>query len=150
MEKVLTTRPRVGGNPRAQKDFRRKSTPREKRQVPFQKVKDDFQPKKESMTKPHRVRYSGKEFSDHISPLKRYLRKQAGRPWNKVWSEICAVMKGHGTAAQHVKDHVKGYVGGIAHSGQPTSRNMQEAESWIPMYVDKHGLLRVNKEYKGW
>jgi len=32
--------------------------------------------------------WDAKEFSDLLGPLRRYLRKQVGRPWDKVWSEI--------------------------------------------------------------
>jgi hypothetical protein len=31
-----------------------------------------------------------KYLNEHLGPLRRYLDKQVGRPWDKVFSEICA------------------------------------------------------------
>jgi hypothetical protein len=30
-----------------------------------------------------------KYLNEHLGPLRRYLDSQVGRPWNKVFSEIC-------------------------------------------------------------
>ncbi|MCI0527036.1 MAG: hypothetical protein L0Y56_06270 [Nitrospira sp.] len=140
MAKVLTERPRVGGAVSNKKSFAAANTPRTKRH--FKGVKDDLSPKRESMRKRHRYRFGGKEFSDHIQPLRRYLESQAGRPWDKVWSDVCKRLKGNGLQAQHVKDHVKSYVGGIPHSGQTYFRNEEWFRPDTPVYVDKHGILR--------
>lgn len=149
MHKVLTTRPRFGGNTtRMRKTFDRKNTPKERCFVPGRKdVIDDYSPKRESMRRRHRTDGDSKEFSDHIEPLHRYLRKQVGRPWDDVWSEICQTLKGTGLAAQHVKQHVKWAVDGIPHSGETYFR----PEDWhCPrggvVYVDAEGIVQINPD----
>ena len=44
--------------------------------------------------------------SDRLGPLERFVRRQAGRPWNKAYSEICkAVPKG--MHRDHVDSHLR-------------------------------------------
>jgi len=147
MNKVLTTRPRFGGNTtRMRKTFDQKNTPKERRFVPGRKdAVDDYSPKRESMRRRHRTDGDSKEFSDLINPLRRYLRKQVGRPWDEVWSDICRGLAGGGLALEHVKDHVKWEVDGIPHSGHCYFRH----DDWYKpgsgvVYVDSNGILRAN------
>ncbi len=51
-----------------------------------------------------------KHLNEHLSPLRRYLDKQVGRPWNKVFSEICAHIDRNSAVQDHVRDHVEDYV----------------------------------------
>lgn len=51
-----------------------------------------------------------KTLNENLAPLRRYLGKQVGRPWNKVYSEICAHLKPASTVQQHVRDHIKDFV----------------------------------------
>lgn len=51
-----------------------------------------------------------KEFSDLLGPLRRFVQSNVGRPWDKVYSEICERLKPTSTAQQHVLDHLKGMV----------------------------------------
>ncbi len=51
-----------------------------------------------------------KELNDHITPLKRYLYAQVGRPWNKVYSEIREHLRMDSVQQRHVLQHVWGYV----------------------------------------
>ena len=48
-----------------------------------------------------------KSFSDHIAPLERYLRKQVGRPWDKVHSDIRARIKPGALLQEHLLEHVR-------------------------------------------
>lgn len=48
-----------------------------------------------------------KEFSDLLGPLRGYLRKQVGRPWDKVYSELRANLDFRTVSGQHIWDHVK-------------------------------------------
>jgi len=50
---------------------------------------EDDAPTHQSMRAPWR--HNRKERRDHLSPLRRYLRAQVGRPWNDVYSDICQV-----------------------------------------------------------
>jgi hypothetical protein len=47
-----------------------------------------------------------KDFSDVLGPLRRYLRKQVGRPWDKVWSEITQTLDRRSLTGQHIFDHI--------------------------------------------
>jgi len=47
-----------------------------------------------------------KGFTDVLSPLYRWLDKQVGRPWNKVYSEICANLDKRKVTHVHVLDHL--------------------------------------------
>jgi hypothetical protein len=51
-----------------------------------------------------------KALNEHLGPLRRYLDKQVGRPWNKVYSEICAHIDRNSAVQDHVRDHVDQYV----------------------------------------
>lgn len=51
-----------------------------------------------------------KYLNEHLGPLRRYLDKQVGRPWDKVFSEICAHIDRNSAVQDHVRDHVADYV----------------------------------------
>ena len=60
-----------------------------------------------------RQRYLGSELralNENLAPLKRFLQKQVGRPWDKVYSEISARLRPTSAVQQHVRDHVWDYV----------------------------------------
>lgn len=59
--------------------------------------------------RPHRTKF----FDDHLQPLRRWLRKQVNRPWDKVYAELCASIDRRSTTGQHLLDHV----------GQEVARN---------------------------
>jgi hypothetical protein len=56
------------------------------------------------------VGYSNKGFGENLAPLKRYIGRQVNRPWNKVYSEIKAVNKGDGAVANHIFQHLFGFI----------------------------------------
>jgi hypothetical protein len=45
-----------------------------------------------------------KGFTDVLGPLRRYLHRNVGRPWNKVYGEAKSVLKAGGWGVQHVFD----------------------------------------------
>ena len=51
--------------------------------------------------------WNAKEFSDRLGPLRRYLRKQVGRPWDKIWSEITRTLDSRSLTGQHIFDHIR-------------------------------------------
>src|SRR5213080_4251106 len=59
-----------------------------------------------------KARWDGrtKYLNEHLGPLRRYLDKQVGRPWDKVFSEICAHIDRSNAVQDHVRDHVEDYV----------------------------------------
>ncbi|MBD2515842.1 hypothetical protein H6G93_12605 [Nostoc sp. FACHB-973] len=51
-----------------------------------------------------------KRLSDHLGPLRRFLRSKVGQPWNDVYSELCQRLDGKTMAGQHVIGHLWDYV----------------------------------------
>jgi hypothetical protein len=51
-----------------------------------------------------------KYLSDHLGPLRRFLRSKVGQPWNDVYSELCQRLNTSTMAGQHVLSHVWDYV----------------------------------------
>lgn len=47
-----------------------------------------------------------KHFDDLLGPLRKFLRSQVGRPWDKVYSEICAGIDSRSVTGRHLLDHV--------------------------------------------
>lgn len=92
MAKVIVERPRLGGG---------KSKGR-RGNAPFEDL-----PSCEGMRRPHE---NAKALNENLPPLRRYLHSQIGRPWAKVYSDICKNLRPTSTIQQHVRDHVEGFV----------------------------------------
>jgi hypothetical protein len=98
MHKVIVERPR-------------RRSPGKYRPPPWEKNADPSElPSKEGIRKRHVVRGESKELNENLAPLKRYLRKQVGRPWNAVYRDISARLRATSAVQQHVRDHVWDYV----------------------------------------
>jgi hypothetical protein len=151
MGKVLVERPRLGS--RAAK-WPGKGYRKRLRKY-FQA--GDSPPQREGMKKSYG--YSIKHFNEHLSPLRRFLNSNVGRPWDKIYSEICQHVD-HGNVVQkHILTHLFDYVvvntvlidgepcrgephcGGYRY-GEPL-RTSHRRDRW---YVcPKSGLLRKSK-----
>jgi len=94
-----------------------------------------------------------KELNENLAPLRRFLRGSVGKPWDKVRSEICAVISPSSTVQKHVLDHVRQFVeenpvmidgrphGPAAMGGQ--YHPLRWHERWPRFYVcPRTGLLR--------
>ena len=57
-----------------------------------------------------KVRDKSKCLSDHLGPLRRFLRSHVGQPWNAVYSKLCKQLDTNTMAGQHVLSHVWDYV----------------------------------------
>lgn len=99
MAKVIVERPRYGSWMRgASKGYRRA----------LQRIDEGDLPRREGIKQ--RYRGNTKSLSEHLGPLRRYLDAQVGRPWDKVFSEICAHIDRSSAVQDHVRDHVAQYV----------------------------------------
>jgi hypothetical protein len=99
MAKVVTERPRRGhGNP-SRKWGRRLGK--------HEQNAEDHGPTRAPIARHHQYVWNAKEFSDLLGPLRRYLRKQVGRPWDKVWSEISRTLDNRSLSGQHIFDHIR-------------------------------------------
>jgi hypothetical protein len=97
--------------------------------------------------------------NENLAPLRRYLESQVNRPWNKVYSDICATIDSRSTVKQHILQHIDDFVaintrvvdgeimvpGGWRIAFQPLK------ESRYKLFVDpRTGILRRNRFYKSW
>lgn len=98
-------------------------------------------PKHEGMRRSHAERGECKELNENLAPLRRYLERQVGRPWNKVYSEIAAGLRVDNTVQQHVRDHLRDFVA-IKPRRTGGWRSWLNGLWWQPLYVDPcTGLL---------
>ena len=99
MSKVLIERPRHN-----HKDLSKKTGQRLHRYDPGDEY-EDF-PQREPASKGRGT----KQFTDLLGPLIKFLRSNVGRPWDKVYSELCAHLDRRKTTGQHVFQHLEDYV----------------------------------------
>jgi hypothetical protein len=135
MFKVIVERPRRGGYCRNER----------------RACEDEESPARESLRWRHRDR---KWLNENLRPLERYLQQQIGRPWDKVYSEICAGIDRRSTVQQHIHQHVGDFVSttiaviagephAIARWGEPRPLADYRAPRF---YVEpRTGLLQVNR-----
>ena len=97
---------------------------------------------------------SRKWLNENLRPLQRYLQAQVGRPWDKVYSELCQGIDRRSTSQQHVHEHVGDFVAvtvvtidGKPHATARWGDPRPLADRWAPcFYVEpRTGLLQVNK-----
>lgn len=99
MAKVLVERPRFGSSlPSKKKGYRRS----------IQKMAVEELPRREPM--PGRWRGRQRELNEHLGPLRKFLRKNIGRPWNKIHQELCEHISFNNAVQKHVLVHLGEYV----------------------------------------
>jgi hypothetical protein len=98
-----------------------------------------------------------KSFNEHLGPLRRFLDRNVGRPWNKVYSEICQHVDRGNVVQKHILTHLFQYVvtnvvliDGEPHDGTPgywygrPLRAVSHSHQW---YVcPRSGLLRRSRQ----
>lgn len=135
MYKVIVERPRRGGSYRSE--------------MPEPDDLEDS-PKQEGLRRRHRSR---KWLNENLRPLERFLASQVGRPWDKVYSEICAGIDRRNTVQQHIHQHLEDFVAinVIEIDGEWRAnkgwRGLEPlSSSWAAQYYvhPEHGLLLVN------
>ena len=105
-------------------------------------------PAHEGMRRSQALRGDRKELNENLTPLRRYLERQIGRPWSKVYSEIAAHLRVDSAVQQHVRDHLRDFVAvkprRVTLSWYSADRGRERANYlWHqPLYVDPvTGLL---------
>ena len=101
LAKVVTERPRSNHHHRSSKHGVRLS------RVQIELARDDEHYDGGSAWLPRSRTLKTKQFTDLIGPLRKALRKQVGRPWDAVWSELSAVLDTRSITGQHILDHVE-------------------------------------------
>ncbi len=146
MSKVVIERPRYN-----HKDPSKKTGQRIHRYDPDDEYEDLLQ--REPASRGRGTKY----FSDFLNPLERFLRSNVGRPWDKVYSELCAHLDRRKTTGRHVFEHLEDFVetkcfvgedGGIyVHQRYGGVRRIGEYRWRASFYVDpRTGLLRVEEK----
>lgn len=99
MAKVIVERPRYGSRRRAKdtKGYRKR----------LSRMGEDL-PKHEGIKRPYG--WDIKHLNEHLGPLRRYLQSQVGRPWDRVFSELCKHINRNNPVQDHVRDHVEDFV----------------------------------------
>jgi hypothetical protein len=92
MFEVIIERPRVGSNYRSRRKGRH-GEPGRRQEAP--------------RCEPMSVGRGSKHLNENLAPLRRFLQRRVGRPWDAVRSEICARLKMTSAVQKHVLDHVK-------------------------------------------
>jgi hypothetical protein len=140
IDKVVVERPRYGGGVRRPKGIRKRE----------RLAMADLASAREGM----RRRWTSwqKMLNEHLGPLRRYLRSQVGRPWNKVHSEISRHLRLASAVQSHVLDHLWDYVavkvrlvdGEICDpAGVPLVRSAWQHRCPLFYVCPKSGLLKV-------
>lgn len=107
-----------------------------------------------------RAGYGGRNLNENLAPMRRYLHAQIGRPWNKVFSEICADIDRRNTVQQHIHQHIGDFIAihVDARDGQLVDLGDQRRSFlrfdpgvYQELYVDpRTGLIRLNRDYRSW
>lgn len=106
-----------------------------------------------------KVRYGHrtKHFNEHLGPLRRFLDSNVGRPWDKVYAEICKHVDRGNVVQKHILTHLFDYVvvhtvliGGVPCRGDGGWRRygtpLRASHSRHQWYVcPKSGLLRRSR-----
>tara|TARA_R100001132_G_C3272859_1_gene94842 strand:+ start:260 stop:1000 length:741 start_codon:yes stop_codon:yes gene_type:complete len=137
LHKELCERPRYGGGGKyAFRSARRKSNDEHMM---------ERLPKREGMKKHHVKNWGGKYLNEYFTPLKGILRKNVGRPWDKVFSQICEGLSPRTATGKHVFDHLlNDFV--LLKPEWKGKRNLpfRNGIEWTGYYVDPYGILRDN------
>ena len=142
MDRVLVTRPRIGGKVR-----------RKGRAYPMEHLPSRVGMKRALAF----AKADTKTLNEHLQPLRRYLHGQVGRPWDRVWSDIAAGLRATSTVQQHVRDHVFDFVARdvFLRGREPWLREFGSErplrESYHELWVDpRSGILRHNRHRVTW
>jgi hypothetical protein len=133
MGKIITEKPRRGSSARNAKTGM---------SIKWQGADGNYDFDKKQSSSRYRVHgYNAKEFTDVLGPLYRYLDKQVGRPWNKVYSELCAFLDKRKVTHAHVFTHIDSYVERDVYRGVD---GLWHTRPYGGLIGDRYGGLYVN------
>lgn len=151
MGKVLVERPRLGRN-------RAESWPGKGYRKKLKKYANAGDPPPEREGIKRSYGHGTKFFNEHLGPLRRFLDANVGRPWDKVYSEICQHVDRGNVVQKHILTHLFDYVvvhtvlingepcRGERHWGYDYGEPLRTSDRRNRWYVcPKSGLLRRSK-----
>jgi hypothetical protein len=98
-----------------------------------------------------------RSLNENLASLRRYLLAQLDRPWNEVFSEICAGLDRRNTVQQHIHQHIHEFIAvdvevrdgrliDVANRGGYLRRGRGITQE---LYVDpRTGLICLNRHYR--
>ena len=89
-----------------------------------------------SSARRRRYGWNYKEFTDVLGPLYGTVRKNLGRPWDKVYSEFCQVLDRRSVAGYHIWAHLMQIVEVHAYMGNDGRVYCKRRYSYGPVLVD--------------
>lgn len=103
-----------------------------------------------------RAGYGYRHLNENLSPLRRYLHAQVGRPWNKVHGEIASRIDRRNTVQQHVYEHLDDFIAIQVEVRGDRLIDLRHRYGWEgensirqALYVDPQtGLIRRNKHHR--
>lgn len=155
MDEVIIERPRRPKHKGVKEKFGRRNN----KNIPLDEL-----PSKESHKRTHISRSYPNE---NLQPLRRYLESNVGRPWNKVYSDICSNLNTNSAVQLHILQHIYDYVqdrcfigpdgrvwvgtnshNRFLHRGEVPLEDLHQRDVLYVHPVD--GLLKKLKRPKGW
>lgn len=107
------------------------------------KVRDvEDLPERGKMKDPSYGWYSGPR--DHLNPLLNFLKSRVGKPWAKVYAEICDVTDHRSFEGRHLREHIDQMV--ISEEKLAVTLGRRYGRHYWEFYYDHKGVLR---EWKG-
>lgn len=102
------------------------------------------------------MKLRSKYLNENLAPLHRFIERQLGRPWDKVFQEICERLRVDSAVQKHVRDHLPDIValdvekhGRMVHH-KPGSYRFASGEISQAFYVDpRTGILRRYRDGTG-
>ena len=85
----------------------------------------------------------GAQLADRIEPLVKFLRTNVGRPWDKVFSEICEHADPRSLRGKHLREHVEMEVDTWT---ERLAKSDEHWPRWRHFYVDAKGFLREDND----
>ena len=137
MAKVIVERPRRGGGVRTPKGERR----REQRLGLAQLRKHEGIKR--------RWGNDLKGLNENLAPLRRFLRSRCGKPWDKVYAEICERINRNSAVQLHIWQHLVQFVCTSTIEVDGEVRDSKGEGVRPEFYVHpRTGLLRLNERYR--
>ena len=88
--------------------------------------------------------------ADYLSPFYRWLEKNIGQPWDKIYSQFCKFTPRHNTRGDHMHSHLwadRGSFGAVYSNFTNVQTRLKNAYGfWY--YIDDDGILQ--RFYKKW
>lgn len=96
-------------------------------------------------------RRNAKYLNENLAPLRRFLRSRCGRPWDKVYGEICERINRNSAVQLHIWQHLVEFVHMKTTEVGGEVRDSKGKRLWREFYVHpRTRLLRRNEHYGDW